>query len=175
MKKDTIHTDSAPAAIGPYVQAIQVGSLIYTAGQAGLDPITSQLAEGGVEAQAVQTMNNLKNVLEAAGTDFDHVIKTSIYLRYIKDFEVVNDVYASYFNGEYPARTTMAVSALPKAALVEIEMIAIKAETEEKLQGSNATEVAKVRKKQQKGNLSEGKKRKKKKKKLSNKKKKSKK
>ena len=124
MTKETIHTDQAPAAIGPYVQAVCVGDLIYTAGQGGLDPVTGKLVEGGVEAQAQQTMQNLAAVLEAAGSDFNHVVKTNIFLRYIKDFAVVNQVYASYFDDQFPARSTVAVSALPMAALVEIEMVA---------------------------------------------------
>ena len=124
MPKEPIHTDQAPAAIGPYVQAVRVGDLIYTAGQGGLDPVTGKLVEGGVEAQAQQTMQNLAAVLEAAGSDFNHVVKTNIFLRYIKDFAVVNQVYASYFDGQFPARSTVAVSALPMAALVEIEMVA---------------------------------------------------
>jgi 2-iminobutanoate/2-iminopropanoate deaminase len=125
MSKETIHTEQAPAAIGPYVQAVRVGDLIYTAGQGGLDPVTGKLVEGGVEAQAQQTMQNLAAVLEAAGSDFNNVVKTNIFLRYIKDFAVVNQVYASYFDGQFPARSTVAVNALPMAALVEIEMVAL--------------------------------------------------
>ena len=125
MPKESIHTDQAPAAIGPYVQAVRVGDLIYTAGQGGLDPVTGKLVEGGVEMQAKQTMQNLAAVLEAAGSDFNHVIKTNIFLRYIKDFGAVNQVYASYFDGQFPARSTVAVNALPLAALVEIEMVAM--------------------------------------------------
>jgi 2-iminobutanoate/2-iminopropanoate deaminase len=125
MQKETIHTDQAPAAIGPYVQATRVGDLIYTAGQGGLDPATGKLVEGGVEAQAKQTMQNLAAVLEAAGSDFNHVVKTNIFLRYIKDFAAVNQIYASYFDDQFPARSTVAVSALPLAALVEVEMVAL--------------------------------------------------
>ena len=130
MAKETIHTDQAPAAIGPYVQAVRVGGLIYTAGQGGLDPVTGKLVEGGVEAQAQQTMQNLAVVLEAAGSDFSHVVKTNIFLRYIKDFAAVNQVYASFFNDNFPARSTVAVSALPLKALVEIEMVALVIESE---------------------------------------------
>ena len=130
MQKETIHTDQAPAAIGPYVQATRVGDLIYTAGQGGLDPVTGKLVEGGVEAQARQTMQNLAAVLEAAGSDFNHVVKTNIFLRYIKDFAAVNQVYASYFDGQFPARSTVAVNALPLASLVEIEMVALVEKTE---------------------------------------------
>lgn len=125
MQKENIHTEQAPAAIGPYVQAVRVGDLIYTAGQGGADPATGQLAEGGVEAQAEQTMKNLAAVLEAAGSSFDQVVKTTIFLRYIKDFATVNQVYASFFAGQFPARSTVAVAALPMGALVEIEMVAL--------------------------------------------------
>jgi 2-iminobutanoate/2-iminopropanoate deaminase len=130
MTKENIHTDQAPAAIGPYVQAVRVNDLIYTAGQGGLDPVTGNLVEGGVEAQAKQTMQNLAAVLEAAGSDFNHVIKTNIFLRYIKDFGAVNQVYATFFDGQFPARSTVAVNALPMAALVEIEMVALVKKTD---------------------------------------------
>jgi 2-iminobutanoate/2-iminopropanoate deaminase len=102
-----------------------VGNLIYTAGQGGLDPVTGKLVEGGVEAQAKQTLQNLAAVLKASGSDFNHVVKTNIFLRYIKDFAAVNQVYASYFDDQFPARSTVAVNALPMAALVEIEMVAL--------------------------------------------------
>jgi 2-iminobutanoate/2-iminopropanoate deaminase len=125
MQKENIHTNQAPAAIGPYTQAVRVGDLIYTAGQGGLNPATGKLVESGVEAQARQTMHNLAAVLEAAGSGFEHVVKTTIFLRYIKDFATVNEVYASFFEGTLPARSTVAVSALPMAALVEIEMVAL--------------------------------------------------
>lgn len=125
MQKENIHTEQAPAAIGPYVQAVRVGDLIYTAGQGGINPATDKLVEGGVEAQAEQTMKNLAAVLDAAGSSFDQVIKTTIFLRYIKDFAAVNEIYASFFTGQVPARSTVAVAALPLSALVEIEMVAL--------------------------------------------------
>jgi 2-iminobutanoate/2-iminopropanoate deaminase len=125
MQKENIQTEQAPAAIGPYVQAVRVGDLIYTAGQGGLDPATGELVEGGVEAQAEQTMKNLAAVLEAAGSSFDQVVKTTIFLRYIKNFAAVNEVYASFFGNQFPARSTVAVAALPMGALVEIEMVAL--------------------------------------------------
>ena len=128
MQKENIHTDKAPGAIGPYVQAVRVGNMIYTAGQGGLDPATGKLVEGGVEPQTRQTMQNLAAVLGAAGTGFENVVKTTIFLRYIKDFDAVNQVYAEFFTGKLPARSTVAVSALPMAALVEIEMVALVAE-----------------------------------------------
>ena len=130
MQKETIHTKQAPAAIGPYVQAVRVGELIYTAGQGGLDPATGEMVEGGVENQTRQTMQNLAAVLAAAGSNFNLVVKTNIFLRYIKDFSAVNEVYASYFEGQFPARSTVAVSALPMTALVEIEMVAMVAKTD---------------------------------------------
>ena len=131
MKNETITTDQAPAAIGPYSQAVRAGDFIYTAGQGGLDPRTNQMVAGGVQAQAEQTMKNLQAVLEAAGVGFEDVVKTNIYLHFIKDFAVVNEVYASYFSGSPPARSTVAVSALPLKALVEIEMIAYVPQVEE--------------------------------------------
>jgi 2-iminobutanoate/2-iminopropanoate deaminase len=139
MQKENIHTDQAPGAIGPYVQAVKVGELIYTAGQGGLDPVTGTLVEGGVQAQTEQAMENLSAVLEAAGSDLDHVVKTNIFLRYIRDFDAMNEVYASFFEGTLPARTTVATSALPMAALVEIEMVALAIESE-----AEETEVAEV-------------------------------
>ena len=95
MKNEYISTDNAPAAIGPYSQAVKVGGFVYTAGQGGLDPSTNKMVPGGVEAQAEQTMKNLQAVLVAAGTGFENVVKTTIFLRYIKDFSAVNGVYAS--------------------------------------------------------------------------------
>lgn len=148
MPKEIIHTDQAPAAIGPYAQAIRVGNLIYTAGQGGLDPATGKLAEG-VEAQAEQTMKNLAAVLEAAGSSFDQVVKTTIFLRYIKDFAAVNEVYASFFEeGNFPARSTVAAAALPMGALVEIEMVAEVAGTREakSKKKSKAKKVSKAKK-----------------------------
>ena len=117
--------------IGPYSQAVKVGGFVYTAGQGGLDPSTNKMVPGGVEAQAEQTMKNLQAVLVAAGTGFENVVKTTIFLRYIKDFSAVNGVYASFFSDQPPARSTVAVSALPLSALVEIEMVALAPVVEE--------------------------------------------
>ena len=171
MKKENIHTVQAPAAIGPYVQAVRVGDLIYTAGQGGLDPATGKMVPGGVEAQAKQTMLNLAAVLEAAGSSFENVIKTNIFLRYIKDFGAVNEVYASFFDGVHPARSTVAVSALPMTALVEIEMVAlvneidepVKTKLEEDIQPAEVTKKPKKKKKPKTKGSSKGKKAKKKK------------
>jgi len=130
MSKQYLTTENAPAAIGPYSQAVRVGQFVYTSGQGGLDPTTNKMVAGGVSEQAEQTMQNLQSVLAAAGLSMENVIKTNIYLRYIKDFQAVNEVYARYFPGQKPARSTVAVSALPLSALVEIEMIAFAPEIE---------------------------------------------
>ena len=125
MKKEIIATKNAPAAVGPYSQAIKAGNYLFTAGQIGIDPKTGKMVSGGVKAQAEQVLKNLGAVLEAAGTGFEHVVKTTIFLRYMKDFGTVNQVYAAYVGEEKPARSTVAVAALPLGALVEIEAIAI--------------------------------------------------
>lgn len=171
MQKENIHTDQAPGAIGPYVQAVKVGELIYTAGQGGLDPATGKLVEGGVQAQTEQAMKNLSAVLEAAGSDLEHVVKTNIYLRYIRDFDAMNEVYGSFFEGTLPARTTVATSALPMAALVEIEMVAlvIEEETEAAEDAEAAAESKEPKKKPKVKKSSKGKKGKKGKKKKSKK------
>lgn len=127
MKKQVVHTDKAPKAIGPYSQAIRIDSMIYTAGQIGLDPATMNLVEGGVEEQTRQVLKNLQNVLEAAGSDLDHVVKTLVFLKDMDDFPKMNAVYAEYFKENPPARSTVAVAALPKGALVEIEAVALPA------------------------------------------------
>jgi 2-iminobutanoate/2-iminopropanoate deaminase len=125
MKKEIVSTNKAPQAVGPYSQAVKVGSFVHTAGQIAIDPETSQLVAGGVAEQAEQVMKNLAAVLEAAGTGFENVLKTTIFLRYMKDFSAVNEVYGRHFPSEKPARSTIAVSALPLKALVEIEMVAL--------------------------------------------------
>ena len=125
MNKEIISTSKAPQAIGPYSQAVRVGRFVYTAGQIAIDPETSQFVEGGVAAQAEQVMQNLQAVLEAAGTSLDNVVKTTIFLRYMKDFSAVNEVYGKFFSAGNPARSTVAVSALPMKALVEIEVVAL--------------------------------------------------
>lgn len=129
MKKELIATADAPQAIGPYSQAVRVGNLVYTAGQIAINPETSQIVPGGVTEQAEQVMKNLAAVLAAAGTGFEYVVKTTIFLRYMKDFSIVNEVYGRHFDGDEPARSTVAVSALPIKALVEIEMVALVPET----------------------------------------------
>jgi 2-iminobutanoate/2-iminopropanoate deaminase len=121
--KETIQTDGAPKAIGPYSQAIVAGGFIFTAGQIGMDPVTGEMAEG-VAYQAERAMQNLREVLAAAGADFDDVVKTTIYLADLGDFAEVNEIYAAYFKDEPPARSTVQAAALPKDALVEIDMVA---------------------------------------------------
>ena len=123
MAKEIIHTEKAPAAVGPYIQAAKVNGIVYCSGQIGLVPETGTLVEG-IEAQAHQVMKNIGAVLKAAGSDYSKVIKTTIFLADIKDFVVVNGIYESYFGGNYPARSCVEVSNLPKGALVEVECIA---------------------------------------------------
>lgn len=123
MAKTIIHTDKAPAAVGPYVQAVKVDNIVYCSGQLGLIPETGELAEG-VEAQAHQSLKNLGAVLQEAGSDYSKVIKTTIFLDDINDFAAVNAVYASYFEGAFPARSCVEVAKLPKGGLVEMECIA---------------------------------------------------
>ena len=123
--KKIIFTDKAPKAIGPYSQAIQTESLVYTAGQAGLNPTTGNLVEGGIEAQTRQTLNNLKCVLEAADSGLNFAVKTTVFLKDMNDFSKMNAVYNEFFPENPPARSTVAVAALPKGALVEIEIVAL--------------------------------------------------
>jgi 2-iminobutanoate/2-iminopropanoate deaminase len=119
-----VHTDGAPAAIGPYSQAIVSDGYVFTAGQIALDPATGELVKGGVEAQAERVLDNLKAVLEAAGSSLNDVVKTTMYLADIADFVAVNGVYARFFKVPYPARSAIQAGALPKGALVEIDAIA---------------------------------------------------
>ena len=125
MNRQVIHTPHAPAAVGPYSQAIRLGNLVFTSGQIALDPATGKLVEGDVVAQTHQVMKNLQSVLAAASTDLSQVIKTTVFLQNLNDFAARNAVYASFFGENPPARSTVQVAALPKAGLVEIEAIAI--------------------------------------------------
>ena len=122
--RTAIRTSAAPAAIGPYSQAIRTGDLVFTSGQIPLDPATGQLVEGDIAAQTRRVMDNLAAVLEAAGASFADVVKTTIFLDDIGDFAAVNAIYGERFAGDPPARSTVAVARLPKDARVEIEMIA---------------------------------------------------
>ena len=122
--KQAIHTDKAPAAIGPYSQGIRVGDLIITSGQLGIDPATGAFPQG-ISAQTRQSLTNCQAVLEAAGASMTHVIKTTVFLRDMNDFAAMNEVYAAFFEGAYPARSAVQVARLPKDADVEIECIAV--------------------------------------------------
>lgn len=119
----TVHTDSAPAAIGPYVQAKITGNLVYSSGQIPIDPATGNLVDGGIEEQTKRVCENLKAVLEAAGSSLTKVVKTNCYLKDINDFAAFNGVYAEYFT-EKPARSCVGGLQIPKGALVEVEVIA---------------------------------------------------
>ena len=127
MTRQAVTTTGAPAAVGPYSQAIVSVDLVFCAGQLGLDPVTSDLVEGGVEAQAERALRNLTAVLDAAGVSWNDVVKTTIFLADIDDFAAVNAVYVSHMPDPPPARSTFAVGALPKGGLVEIEAIARRA------------------------------------------------
>lgn len=122
--RSAIHTDAAPKAIGPYSQAIRAGALVYTAGQVPIDPAIGKLIEGGVAEQTRQALNNVKAILEAAGTSIDRVIKTTVFMSDLSQFSAMNAVYAEFFPSNPPARSTVQVAALPLGALVEIEAIA---------------------------------------------------
>ncbi len=125
MSKQLIFTSHAPAAIGPYSQAIRVGQWLYTSGQIPLNPATGELVAGGIVEQTEQVMNNLAAVLEAAGLSFAQVVKTTIFLTDLGSFSQVNEVYARRFTSTPPARSTVQVAALPRGALVEIELVAV--------------------------------------------------
>ena len=124
MKIERVATDKAPAAIGPYSQAIKAGGFLYCSGQIPLVPGTGELIQGGIAEQTAQVLDNLCQVLAAAGVDFNAVVKTTIYLADLNDFAIVNDIYAGYCADIAPARATVQVAALPKGALVEIDAVA---------------------------------------------------
>lgn len=121
-----ISTSAAPAAIGPYSQAIEIGNLVFCSGQLPIDPATGAFPEGGIEAQTRQSLKNAAAILEAAGTDLHHVVKTTVFLASMDDFAAMNGVYAEVFAEPFPARSAVAVKTLPKGALVEIECVAEK-------------------------------------------------
>ena len=122
--KNVISTTKAPAAIGPYSQAVRVGNLVYTSGQIPINPATGVLAEGGIKEQTRQSLLNVKAILEAAGLTMSDVVKTTVFMADMNDFADMNAVYAEFFSEPYPARSAVAVKALPKGALVEIEVVA---------------------------------------------------
>ncbi len=124
MSKSAIQTPSAPAAIGPYSQAIKSGPLLFVSGQIPLDPKTGELVKGGIEAETRRVLDNMSAILEAAGTNLGNVVKTTIYLKSMGDFAKVNEIYGSYFKPPFPARATVEVARLPKDVQVEIDCIA---------------------------------------------------
>lgn len=124
MKRETIQTQEAPAAIGPYAQAVRCNGFLFCSGQIALDPATGQVVGGGVEAQTEQVMNNLEAVLRAGGSSWGQVVKTTIFLASMDDFAAVNEVYGGFLGEHRPARATVAAAGLPKGVLVEIEAVA---------------------------------------------------
>lgn len=123
--KNIISTENAPAAIGPYSQAVAVNGVVYTSGVIPVDPETGIIPEGSA-AQAKQALSNLANLLEAASTSMENVVKTTVFIKEMDDFGVINEVYQSFFHGDYPARSCVEVARLPKDVLVEIEAIALR-------------------------------------------------
>ncbi|HBM14800.1 MAG TPA: reactive intermediate/imine deaminase [Lentisphaeria bacterium] len=124
MDKEQISTNNAPSAIGPYSQGIKAGNMVFTSGQLPIDPKTSQMSEG-IEAQTKTSLENVKAILEEAGTTMERVVKVMIFLKDMADFSKMNEVYSKFFTGVYPARSCYQVARLPKDALVEIEALAI--------------------------------------------------
>ena len=125
MAKEAISTANAPAAIGPYSQAIKAGGTIYVSGQLPIDPATGEFAGDDIRSQTRQSLTNVKNILSEAGTDMGAVVKTTVLLADIADFAAMNEVYAEFFEAPFPARAAFQVAALPKAAKVEIEVVAV--------------------------------------------------
>jgi 2-iminobutanoate/2-iminopropanoate deaminase len=125
MERTKISTTHAPAAIGPYSQAIRIGQFIYTSGQIALNPLDGTLVGDDVQTQTQQVMHNLQAVLASAGTSLDNVVKTTVFLASMSDFQAMNAIYAMYFGEPAPARSTVAVAELPRKALVEIECVAL--------------------------------------------------
>jgi 2-iminobutanoate/2-iminopropanoate deaminase len=124
MKREAVRTDRAPKAIGPYEQALKVDGWVFTSGQIPLDPKTGTMVEGGIGAQTRQVLDNLRAVLEAAGTLMGRVVKTTVYMTNLADFQKMNEVYAEYFPQDKPARSTVGVAALPRGAMIEIDVVA---------------------------------------------------
>lgn len=120
-----ISTDKAPSAIGPYSQAVVAGNIVYTSGQIAIVPSTGNVVEGGVEEQTKQVIENLKAVLEEAGTSLNKVIKTTVFIKNMGDFAKINEVYSKYFTSNFPARSCVEVARLPKDVLIEIEAVAV--------------------------------------------------
>jgi 2-iminobutanoate/2-iminopropanoate deaminase len=125
MNREAVRTDAAPKAIGPYEQAIRANGFVYTAGQIALDPKTGDLVDDGIAAQTRRVLENLKAVLEAAGSSMARVVKATVFLKNMADFPKVNEIYAEYLGTSKPARSTVAVADLPRGALIEIDLIAV--------------------------------------------------
>ena len=125
MNRESVQTDNAPKAIGPYEQAIKANGFIYTAGQIPIDPKTGNFVEGGIAVQTRQVLENLKAVLEAGESSLDRVVKATVFLKNMADFGAMNDVYTQYLGGAKPARSTVAVAELPRGALIEIDLVAL--------------------------------------------------
>ena len=123
MEKKIYSTDKAPAAIGPYSQAVGVNGFVFASGQIPVDPKTGQIPEG-IEAQARQALTNAKNLIEAAGLTMDDIVKTTVFIKNMDDFAKINEIYATFFTGDFPARSCVEVSRLPKDVLIEVEVIA---------------------------------------------------
>ena len=121
-----IHTDQAPKALGPYSQAIEAGGMVFASGQVPIDPATDQFVSGGIKEQTRQSLTNARSILQQAGTDLSHVVKTTVFLADMADFAAMNEVYAEFFSQPYPARSAVAVKQLPEGALVEVECRAVK-------------------------------------------------
>ena len=121
-----LSTTAAPAAIGPYSQAVMAGDTVYVSGQLPINPSTSEFAEGGIKEQARQSLNNIKNILAEAGMTMQQVVKVTVLMTDMSDFAAVNEVYAEFFSAPYPARSAFAVDALPKGGAIEIEAVAVK-------------------------------------------------
>lgn len=126
MEKKVLHTEKAPAAIGPYSQAIEVNGFVFASGQIPINPATGELVQGGIKEQTRQAFTNASEVMKAAGLDMSHVVKTTVFLADMNDFAAMNEVYATFFTAPFPARSAVAVKTLPKGALVEVECIAVK-------------------------------------------------
>lgn len=128
MKKTIIKTDKAPAAIGPYSQAVEVNGVIYTSGVVPIDPATGQVVEGDIKVQAKRVFESMKELLKAAGSNMDSVVKTTVFIKDMNDFAALNEVYASYFTGDFPARSCVEVARLPKDVLIEMEVVSLAAD-----------------------------------------------
>ena len=126
MNKNVVKTDKAPQAIGPYSQAIEVNGLVYTSGVVPIDPATGNVVEGDIKVQATRVFDSMKALLEAAGSGCEDVVKTTVFIKDMNDFAALNEIYATYFTGAFPARSCVEVARLPKDVLIEMEAIAIK-------------------------------------------------